>query len=83
MRITKNVLSIILVIAMLLTAAPMSVYGFAIGDTGLTVDSEDDTINTAQSDTLIRPNATLSVTPVTSPSLPGEPDTKVRTTATG
>ena len=44
MRITKNVLSIILVIAMLLTAAPMSVYGFAIGDTGLTVDSEDDTI---------------------------------------
>ena len=65
MRITKNVLSIILVIAMLLTAAPMSVYGFAIGDTGLTVDSEDDTINTAQSDTLIRPNATLSVTPVT------------------
>ncbi len=62
MRITKKALSIILAIAMLITAVPMSLTGFAAD---ISIGSEDTPVNTAQSDTLIRPAATITATPVT------------------
>ncbi len=62
MRITKKALSILLAIAMLITAVPMSFTGFAAD---VNIGSEPDTANTAQSDVLIRPSVTLTATPVT------------------
>ena len=62
MRITKKALSILLAIAMLITAVPMSIMGFAAD---VNVGAEPDTLNTAQSDSLIRPAVTLTATPVT------------------
>ena len=62
MRITKKALSILLAIAMLITAVPMSIMGFAAD---VNVGTEPDARNTAQSDTLIRPAVTLTATPVT------------------
>ena len=62
MRITKKALSVLLAIAMLITAVPMSLTGFAAD---VSVGTEAEQVNTAQSDTLIRPSATLTATPVT------------------
>ena len=62
MRITKKALSILLAIAMLITAVPMSLTGFAAD---VNIGTETETANTAQSDTLIRPAVTLTATPVT------------------
>ena len=59
---TRKILSIILALAMILTMAPISVGSFSAS--AVSVDEETVDVNTAQSDELIRPNATVEVTPV-------------------
>ena len=63
MRRIKKVLSMLLAVAMLLTLAPISAVSFAAGD--ISIGDETGDTNTAQSDSLIRPNATVAVSPIT------------------
>ena len=59
---TGRIISVILALAMILTMAPVSFGSFASA-----VDIGDETVDItkAHSDELIRPNATVEVTPVT------------------
>ena len=59
----RKYLSVILALAMILTMAPVSVGGFSAS--AISIGDESIDINTAHSDELLRPYATVEVTPVT------------------